>query len=264
MGFSRQEYWSGLPCPPPGDFPDPGIEPASLMSPALGGGFYTTRATWETLFYSSPMSPLRNLEENVDPTDDFFSWPTASVHVRAPAWRAGPVLTNLHIQSLTNSCHTPGSKCGAPSMGCVRTTQHGSVWLSHQEGKRFPQRWKWRQVPPALLLREHTWVRVSSHALLDFRVDKSTSFTEKWKPWSYTARKREDSSLIVSSSHCWAIRKKVNVTWFITWRLLGGLSALDSGQGPAFSQLDWPKGKRVMRFQTENDKYCMILLICGI
>ena len=33
MGFSRQEYWSGLPCPPPGDFPDLGIEIASLMSP---------------------------------------------------------------------------------------------------------------------------------------------------------------------------------------------------------------------------------------
>ena len=35
MGFSRQEYWSGLPCPPPGDRPYPGIEPASPMSPAL-------------------------------------------------------------------------------------------------------------------------------------------------------------------------------------------------------------------------------------
>ena len=38
MGFSRQEYWSELPCPPLGDLPDPGIEPESLMSPALGGG----------------------------------------------------------------------------------------------------------------------------------------------------------------------------------------------------------------------------------
>ena len=38
MGFSRQEYWSGLPCPPPGDLPDPGIEYTSLMSPALAGG----------------------------------------------------------------------------------------------------------------------------------------------------------------------------------------------------------------------------------
>ena len=35
MGFSRQEHWSGLPFPPPGNLPDPGIEPASLMSPAL-------------------------------------------------------------------------------------------------------------------------------------------------------------------------------------------------------------------------------------
>ena len=47
MGFSRHEYWSGLPCPPPGDLPDPGIEPASLMSPALAGGFFTTSVTWE-------------------------------------------------------------------------------------------------------------------------------------------------------------------------------------------------------------------------
>ena len=39
MGFSRQEYWSGLPFPSPGDFPDPGIEP---MSPALVGEFFTT------------------------------------------------------------------------------------------------------------------------------------------------------------------------------------------------------------------------------
>ena len=47
MGFSRQEYWSGLPFPPPGDLPDPGAEPTSLMSPALAGRFFTTSATWE-------------------------------------------------------------------------------------------------------------------------------------------------------------------------------------------------------------------------
>jgi len=39
IGFSWQEYWSGLPCPPPRDLPDPGIKPASLASPALAGGF---------------------------------------------------------------------------------------------------------------------------------------------------------------------------------------------------------------------------------
>ena len=47
MGFSRQEYWSGLPCPPPVDLPDPGIKPMSFMSPALAGGFFTISATWE-------------------------------------------------------------------------------------------------------------------------------------------------------------------------------------------------------------------------
>ena len=48
MGFSRQEYWSGLPCPPPGNPADREIEPTSLTSPALAGGFFTTSATEET------------------------------------------------------------------------------------------------------------------------------------------------------------------------------------------------------------------------
>ena len=47
LGFPRQEYWSGLPCPPPGDLPDPGIEPSSHTSPALAGGFFTTSTTWK-------------------------------------------------------------------------------------------------------------------------------------------------------------------------------------------------------------------------
>ena len=47
MGFSRQEYWSGLPCPPPEDLSSPGIKPVSLMSPASAGGFFTTGTTWE-------------------------------------------------------------------------------------------------------------------------------------------------------------------------------------------------------------------------
>ena len=47
MGLSRQEYWSGLPCPAPGDLPDPETELMSLLSSALAGGFFTTSATWE-------------------------------------------------------------------------------------------------------------------------------------------------------------------------------------------------------------------------
>ena len=47
MGFSRQEYWSKLPYPPPGSLPNPGIEPVSLTSPALASRFFTTGATWD-------------------------------------------------------------------------------------------------------------------------------------------------------------------------------------------------------------------------
>ena len=56
IGFCRQEYWSGLSSPSPGGLPDPGIEPISFMSPALAGGFFITRATWE--------APLKHI---VDP-----------------------------------------------------------------------------------------------------------------------------------------------------------------------------------------------------
>ena len=52
MEFSRQEYWSGLPCPPPGDLSDTGLKSESFMSPALAGRFFTTSATWEAHFNS--------------------------------------------------------------------------------------------------------------------------------------------------------------------------------------------------------------------
>ena len=51
MGFSRQEYCGELPCCPPGDLPDPGVEPTSLKSPALASGLFTTSATWEARQY---------------------------------------------------------------------------------------------------------------------------------------------------------------------------------------------------------------------
>ena len=66
MGFSRQEYWSGLPCPPPGDLPGPGIKLTSLMSSALAGRFFTTHTTWEAqgVPYSSLIFPGWNLESD--------------------------------------------------------------------------------------------------------------------------------------------------------------------------------------------------------
>ena len=52
VGFSRKDYWSEVPCPPPGDFPGPGIEPTSLKFPALVGVLFTTRGNWEALTIS--------------------------------------------------------------------------------------------------------------------------------------------------------------------------------------------------------------------
>ena len=56
MGFSRQEYWSVFPCPLPGDLPDPGIQPTSLLSPALTVGFITTSTIWP----KEDMCPSKN------------------------------------------------------------------------------------------------------------------------------------------------------------------------------------------------------------
>ena len=60
MGFSRQEYWSGLPFPSPEDLTSPGIEPTSFMSPALAGSFFTTSATWTTAQNSISIEKERN------------------------------------------------------------------------------------------------------------------------------------------------------------------------------------------------------------
>ena len=48
----RHKCWSGSPCPPPGDLPNPGIESVSLASPALAGRIFTTRATWDAQYCS--------------------------------------------------------------------------------------------------------------------------------------------------------------------------------------------------------------------
>ena len=63
----QQEYWSGLPWPPPGDLPDPGIKPTYLQSFAFAGGFFTTSITWEapgessTSYYENERSEKGNL-----------------------------------------------------------------------------------------------------------------------------------------------------------------------------------------------------------
>ena len=60
MGSSRPDYWGGLPCPPPGDLPNPGTEPECLTSPALAGGFFT-RATWEDRLFTMTLKKLSDV-----------------------------------------------------------------------------------------------------------------------------------------------------------------------------------------------------------
>ena len=65
-GFSRQEYWSGLPFPSPGDLPDRGIKPATLVSPALAGKFFTTGTTWEVVNVGNIEDSLLNMTSKAE------------------------------------------------------------------------------------------------------------------------------------------------------------------------------------------------------
>ena len=67
-GFSRQKYWSGLPCPLPGDLPNPGIKPTSPASPALADEFFTTSVTWEALSTYYPLRSQNFCLPALDPT----------------------------------------------------------------------------------------------------------------------------------------------------------------------------------------------------
>ena len=144
MGFPRQEDWRGLPCPSPGDLPDPGIKPAPLTSHALAGGFSTTRATWEA------QKPLNHKN-----WDGWSPYQTGPRHPRgsgrfheeeprlvsrglglAPGGDLSPV-SAAGCQVLCSQCEqgTPGLARGIPILGVLEArcpVQHGS---SHEGDK---------------------------------------------------------------------------------------------------------------------------------
>ena len=66
MAFSRQEYWTRLPFPPPGDLPNPGIKPTFLLPPALAGGFLTTETPGKTNTITSKVASVVSLCNPVD------------------------------------------------------------------------------------------------------------------------------------------------------------------------------------------------------
>ena len=82
MGFTRQEYWSGLPCPSPVYPPDPGIEPMTLLSPTLAGGFFTTTATWENSWL--PSSKIKQIFLSINLASSLaFEQRVAGLHLQS-------------------------------------------------------------------------------------------------------------------------------------------------------------------------------------
>ena len=92
MGFSRQEYWSGLPSPPPGDLPDPEIEPTSLTSPELVGVFFTLSALGPLNKRSFPGTSLvAQTEKNLLAMQETGCDPWVGKNPWRRAWQPTPV-----------------------------------------------------------------------------------------------------------------------------------------------------------------------------
>ena len=92
MRFSRQEYWSGLLCPPPGDLPDPGIEPVSLKSPSSGPS--KSSLTWTSNKHPSPSSPKNGF---IPPREAHLAFARSQ-------WLAMPITESSSIQVFEALC----------------------------------------------------------------------------------------------------------------------------------------------------------------
>ena len=115
MGFSRQEYWNGLPCPSLGDLPDPGIEPTFLMSPALAIGFSTTsdisvqfssvtqsRPTLcDPMNCSTPGLPVHH--QLPEPTQTYVHWVSDAIQPSHPLSSPFPPALNLSLHQGNDS-----------------------------------------------------------------------------------------------------------------------------------------------------------------
>ena len=95
MGFSRHEHWTRLPCPLPGDLPDPGIKPTSPGSPALAGGFFATSATWEACL-PSLLLIIQGLEQMSLFRETLLTWSISLI----PSTLCIPLLFCLYHLSL--------------------------------------------------------------------------------------------------------------------------------------------------------------------
>ena len=84
------DYWSGLPCPPPGDLPDPGIEPTSLISSAVADRFFTTNATWEAALKVKEVKLLSRVRLFATPLTVAYQVPPSMGFSRQEYWSGLP------------------------------------------------------------------------------------------------------------------------------------------------------------------------------
>ena len=131
MGFSRQEYWSGSLCPPPGHLPNPGIEPSSLVYPELAEGLFTTTTTLEATQKSVQFSAVTRLCSTLcNPMD--CGMPGLPVYHRLPEF------TQTHVHWVSDAIQ-PSHPLSSPSPPPFNLSQNQGLfrWISslHQVAK---------------------------------------------------------------------------------------------------------------------------------
>ena len=144
MGSSRQEYWRGLPWPPPEDLPNPGVEPPSLMSPALTGEFFATSTTWE-----APQIGMRG-PKNWDPL-------IKKEGEMITRWKLAVSATFVELRFICDPLRkVPGKSVVSTwdSSPSVSTTVLGGggqhSLLSSQVPALSWEKWKWKSQSPTL------------------------------------------------------------------------------------------------------------------
>ena len=122
-------YWSGLPCSPLGNLPNPRIKPGPLKSPALAGSFFTTSATWDAHIHFCCSSVTKLCPNS--------SWPHGLQHARLPCPSSPLVCSNTC--PLTRWCHQPSHRLSSPFPPALNLSQYQDLfqWVSflHQVAK---------------------------------------------------------------------------------------------------------------------------------
>ena len=130
MGFSRQEYWNGMPSPSLGDLPEPAVTPASPVSPSLAGRLFTTEPPGNPFNYFQFSSVAQSCPTFCDPMD--HSMPGLTVHLQLPEF------TQTHVHWVGDAIQ-PSHPLSFPSPSTFNLSQHEGLfqWISssHQVAK---------------------------------------------------------------------------------------------------------------------------------